>query len=67
MVPKVSNQMLLDTFASLIEVFRCLALPQNKFLEGEPRSRRQREAADAAFTADDLWDVFGINPDVTVS
>ncbi|KAI1790354.1 hypothetical protein LXA43DRAFT_1148653 [Ganoderma leucocontextum] len=44
---------------------KCLALPKDDFLEGDPRSRQQRQAADAAFLIEELWDVFGINPDVT--
>ncbi|KAI1789248.1 hypothetical protein LXA43DRAFT_1155148, partial [Ganoderma leucocontextum] len=44
---------------------KCLALPKDDFLEGEPRSCQQRQAADAACTDEELWDVFGINPDVT--
>lgn len=47
-------------------LLRCLAVPEDEFMAGLPRFREHTAALKEAYDADTLWNVFGVNDDVTV-
>lgn len=47
-------------------ITRCLALPQELESEGPPRFREHTECLRETYDATLLWDVWGVNDDVTV-
>ncbi|KAH9910697.1 uncharacterized protein BXZ73DRAFT_57860 [Epithele typhae] len=44
---------------------KCDAVPAAEFLPGAPRSHHTTDEMHRGYTENDLWDLFGVNPDVT--